>query len=206
MTYQNSVFCRVCGIDVDNPPVPDENGHTYIEETTDPTCTEKGYTTHTCTICGDSYVDSYIDALGHDMTHSVTTKEPTCTQKGEETISCSRCDYSETRQLDALSHVVVTDETIAPSCTEDGLTEGSHCSRCGEILVERKVIPATGHIDENDDGNCDTCGSPIHSVTPENCSCRCHKKGFSGFIYKIMRIFWKIFRINKTCVCGEDHY
>ena len=38
--------------------------HTYTEAVTPPTCTEKGYTTHTCP-CGDSYVDTYVDALGH---------------------------------------------------------------------------------------------------------------------------------------------
>lgn len=40
----------------------------------------------------------------------------------------------------------------------------------------------------------------------ETCSCRCHKGGFQGFIYKIFRIFWKIFRVNEYCVCGAKHY
>ena len=40
-------------------------GHHHDAVVTAPTCTEKGYTTHTCA-CGDSYVDSYIAALGHD--------------------------------------------------------------------------------------------------------------------------------------------
>ena len=41
-----------------------ENGecvHEYLDFTTEPTYTDKGYTTHTCKKCGDSYVDSYID-------------------------------------------------------------------------------------------------------------------------------------------------
>lgn len=38
--------------------------HSYKSEITAPTCTEKGYTTYTCT-CGDSYVDDYTDELGH---------------------------------------------------------------------------------------------------------------------------------------------
>lgn len=40
----------------------------------------------------------------------------------------------------------------------------------------------------------------------ETCSCRCHKGGFQGFMYKIFRIFWKIFRVNEYCVCGAKHY
>lgn len=42
--------------------------------------------------------------------------------------------------------------------------------------------------------------------TPTNCDCMCHKTGFAGFIYKIMKVFWKLFRINKTCDCGVAHY
>lgn len=40
--------------------------HTYTSVVTDPSCTDKGYTTHTCTKCGDCYKDSYVNATGHD--------------------------------------------------------------------------------------------------------------------------------------------
>ena len=42
----------------------DSHTHCYDTTTTAPTCTEQGYTTYTCE-CGDSYADTYIDALGH---------------------------------------------------------------------------------------------------------------------------------------------
>ncbi len=38
------------------------------------------------------------------------------------------------------------------------------------------------------------------------CDCDCHKDGFAGFLYSIKRVFWRLFRINKTCVCGGVHY
>ena len=47
--------------------------HNYNAVVTAPTCTEKGYTTHTCS-CGDSYVDSYTNALGHDYKNGECTR------------------------------------------------------------------------------------------------------------------------------------
>ncbi|MBQ1679042.1 MAG: InlB B-repeat-containing protein, partial [Oscillospiraceae bacterium] len=39
---------------------------TYNDVVTAPTATQQGYTTHTCTVCGYSYKDSYTPALGSD--------------------------------------------------------------------------------------------------------------------------------------------
>ena len=48
----------------------DELGYSYTVTVTAPTCTEQGYTTHTCA-CGDRYVDNYIDAQGHSYNNGV---------------------------------------------------------------------------------------------------------------------------------------
>lgn len=50
---------------------------------------------------------------------------------------------------------------------------------------------------------------PEQPEEPDNskdCSCNCHKGGFMGFIYKILRFFWKLFKTNQVCVCGVAHY
>ncbi len=47
----------------DTRPECEKNGHKYESVVTEPTYTEQGYTTHTCSVCGDSYVDSYTDVL-----------------------------------------------------------------------------------------------------------------------------------------------
>ena len=43
------------------------------------------------------------------------------------------------------SHIEIIDASVAPNCTETGLTEGKHCSVCGEVLLAQSVIPALGH-------------------------------------------------------------
>ncbi|MBR7033968.1 MAG: leucine-rich repeat protein [Clostridia bacterium] len=94
--------------------------HGYIAEVTEPTCTEKGYTTHTCKVCGEAYVDSEVAALGHAFGEWTVKTAPTCTAKGVEERVCSRCGEKETRDADALGH----------DLGADGNAE--KCSRCGE--------------------------------------------------------------------------
>ena len=47
-------------------------------------------------------------------------------------------------------HTVVIDAAVAPSCKDTGLTEGSHCSVCGEVIVAQTVIDVVDHdiVDE----------------------------------------------------------
>ena len=81
--------------------------HSYTAVVTAPTCTEKGYTTHTCS-CGDSYVDTYTDALGHDWDSGTVTKQPTATETGVRTYTCTRCHETKTETIPATGSVDVT--------------------------------------------------------------------------------------------------
>ena len=81
--------------------------HSYTAVVTAPTCTEKGYTTHTCS-CGDSYVDTYVDALGHAWDNGKVTKEPTATETGIRTYTCTRCSATKTETIPATGSVDVT--------------------------------------------------------------------------------------------------
>lgn len=69
-----------------------EHTHSYKDEVTVPTCTQQGYTTHTCE-CGDSYVDSYTNALGHQHTEIRNAVAATCTTEGYTgDVYCTDCD------------------------------------------------------------------------------------------------------------------
>lgn len=74
-------------------------------------------------------------------------------------------------------HSVVKDAGKEPSCTGNGMTEGSHCGECGQILVKQTVIPALGHqyqyIDNKDGthtGICKRCKSAFTEKHKDICS------------------------------------
>ena len=82
--------------------------HSCKDVVTAPTCTEKGYTTHTCS-CGDSYVDTYTNALGHAWDSGKVTKEPTATgDRRQDLLPCTRCSATKTETIPATGSVDVT--------------------------------------------------------------------------------------------------
>lgn len=54
--------------------------------------------------------------------------------------------YATTSSQPCENHVEEIDWGEEATCTSNGLTDGSHCSVCGEILVKQEIIPASGHI------------------------------------------------------------
>jgi len=59
--------------------------------------------------------------------------------------------------VDALGHTEDIDAAVAATCTETGLTEGKHCSVCGEVLVAQEVVDALGHTEDIDAAVAATC-------------------------------------------------
>ena len=115
--------------------------HAYEAVVTEPTCTEAGYTTYTCSVCGDTYVADEVDALGHSYEAVVTA--PTCTDYGYTLYTCTVCGDSYRGDfVDFLDHSYETVVT-APTCTEAGYTTYT-CSVCGDTYVADEV-DALGH-------------------------------------------------------------
>ena len=120
--------------------------HSYKDVVTAPTCTEKGYTTHTCA-CGDSYVDTYVDALGHAWDAGKVTEAPTETKTGVKTFTCTRCGETRTETMPVIPHVhSYKDVVTAPTCTVKGYT--MHTCACGKSYVDT-YVDALGHAWDN---------------------------------------------------------
>ena len=110
--------------------------HTAEESViTAPTCTEPGFTTHVCGVCGVSYVSDETGALGHAYEAVVTA--PTCTEPGFTTHACVRCGDSHVDSaVSAKGHQwdsgVITRE---PTPSADGIMTYT-CTACGTTRTE----------------------------------------------------------------------
>ena len=101
--------------------------------------------------------------------YKVTTK-PTCQLNKKVTYTISGVmlggrSYSPATTVEITgtatgSHSPSRDKGKPATCTEDGLTEGSHCSVCNTVLVKQEVIPATGHTEVTDAAVAATCTKP----------------------------------------------
>ena len=179
--------------------------------TVNPTCINDGYVAEICPDCNK--VLNYKETIkaGHTMQEKWTqVKKATCKEEGLEERGCVNCTYTETRPTAKKAHTynVVMPEVPA-QCLKDGHTVVRYCVSCG-LEEAGKVIPATGHIDKNNDGMCERCYT--HFVETDSgeivdCSCFCHNPdGLSGVLFKIINFFNQIFGLNKNCECGKAHY
>ena len=137
--------------------------HTEVRNAEDATCTKKGYTGDIYCIDCDTRVSKgkRTNALGHDY-KNVAEVPATCVTKGTAaTQQCKRCDYivpAQSLPIDPNNHAnIVKDVAVAPTCTETGLTEGSHCGDCNKILIAQEVVSSTNHTEVIDPAVAATC-------------------------------------------------
>ncbi len=88
------------------------------------------------------------------------------------------------------------EKTVVYYVTNDGKLEKIESEvKDGYIIFETTHFSFYAVVDESS------------TVNPsQNCSCACHKKGIAKFFFKIKLIFQKIFKKNKLCKCGVNHY
>lgn len=126
--------------------------HKYVDKVVAPTCTEKGYTLHTCERGDSEYKDNYTDALGHEYGDWIIDTPATEDAPGSKHRDCIRGDDTQTEVIPPLTHVhtpaAPVKENVVPATCE---TEGSYdevvrCSKDGaEMSRTHKTVPALGH-------------------------------------------------------------
>ena len=147
-SYENVVFCALdgCGAEMSRTVVyTDKIAHTPSDTVVktnekNASCSEAGSYDNViyCSVseCGAviSKENKVIPALGHSDANLDA--------------KCDRCSADL-----CTSHTPVTDVKVPATCTSDGLTEGSHCSYCGQIIVAQQVIPAAHTLALSASGN-----------------------------------------------------
>ena len=118
-----------------------KKAHELETAVTAPTCTEMGYTTHSCRHCDYTYTDSYAAPTGHTWNEGTVTREASCTEDGEMTYTCA-CSATRTEVIAKTGHDFEQTMT-APTCTEMGYTTHA-CKRC-DFRYDDTFIAPNGH-------------------------------------------------------------
>ncbi len=109
--------------------------------------TEDGKTADLSKISADSVFYASFKAEAHSFKEEVIA-ESGCTGTGLKRYTCTVCGYSyDSDPIPGAGHTAVVDKGYAATCTTPGMSDGSHCSVCGTVIVAQTVIPAKGHTE-----------------------------------------------------------
>lgn len=123
--------------------LPATGQHTWNEGvvTKEPTCTELGVRTFTCTVCHNTRTED-IEAPGHEYGEWVIDRDATCIEEGSKHRDCIRSDATQTESIPATGqHQWKVLSTTAATCGQDG-TVTYQCEVCNETKTE--TLNATG--------------------------------------------------------------
>lgn len=174
------------------------NDHNISDDTieVDATCTQAGYGYNTCKLCG--YVENFtIEKYEHVYISEIIAS--TCSSNGYTINQCVACENAYTSdETEKLPHSFGDWYVFMPAkCTEIGI-EQRDCLECD--YYETQEISITGH--DFDGSKCKKCDYDKSG----SCGCNCHRNGIVKIIFKIILFFQKIFKTNKVCSCGVNHY
>ncbi len=237
----NDHSCDICGkavsvcADKDNDHSCDICGKKISEcswdegaVTQEPTCTQNGVKTYTCT-CGAQKTEE-IPAKGHTYggwtadgdihkktcscgdtvteAHTwdagVVTVEPTYTQEGVKTYTCTACSATKTEKMPVVDHTHTWDEgvvTLAPTHTQEGVKTLT-CTICGETKTEAIAVLPDHEWDEGAVTQEPTCTQ--NGVKTYTCTCGAQKTEeipAKGHTYGGWTADGDVHK--KTCSCGD---
>lgn len=143
--------------------------HKYTVKTVSPTCEERGYDLHECSLCGNNYKDNYTNSVGHNYvyyadnnqthtgicikntSHTITLPHvnadvvvsSTCESDGYTTHTCKICGHTYTDNVILTKGHDWTSVVTKPTCATDGYTTHT-CKTCGKVVVD-SVVKTPGH-------------------------------------------------------------
>ncbi len=214
VTYKRT--CTVCG--ESEQKIENTNEHAFeIKKIVYPTAEADGYVIYYCVNCNyqtEPEILEFEGSLDEDEKHNINpnvytvVKEATCENAEIREYICLGCGEAVRRYVGTpTEHKWVAQTSEIATCDRPGHSEYLRCFYC---LAEKdkEIYPSKGHADNDGDGRCDNCNGVFYNgdSAEKVCSCMCHKTGIMGFFYKIIKIFWKIFGINKSCACGNVHF
>ena len=151
-------LCTVCGAEGKTTEVGTALGHNLVldkdnENYKPATCEEDGLNTMKCTRC--DYTEEQVEkATGKHVWDDGKNVDADCTHASGAKYTCTKCGatkfeaYPEDIGEAAKGHTPVAIPAVAATCKTTGLTEGSECAVCHEILVEQEEVPvdADAHV------------------------------------------------------------
>ncbi len=136
-TGSKSVHCKNCDEKKNVTVIPKES-HTFGEWKV-----EGSVQSRYCTKC-NLREERPIPTCNHSYGEWTVIRQATCEQEGERKRTC-RCGDTQTETIEKSEHTAATDKAVAPTCTQTGLTEGSHCAKCKITLTEQNIVDMLPH-------------------------------------------------------------
>lgn len=208
-----TVVCDDCGETVSTVTENVEAlGHDYVAGTTvAPTCTEQGYTTYTCSRCGDSYEGDFVDAKDHNY------KPTAIAWDGEDALTATVtlvCENDNTHTTTAAATVESVEKTAATCEGNQVMTYTASYTGIDSISKDVEVADtATGHSYVVDEVVAPTCTEQGYTVYV--CENGCGSTYNSDFVdakdhaYAINSIDWNTLNtetgaVTANYVCAND--
>lgn len=122
-----------------------------------PTCLKQGYTNYSCAACSKSWTGEIVAPTACAGTS--TESEPVaCLTPAYTKTTCTDCGVVDvTIGTEATGHTKVTVAGTAATCTATGLTNGSKCSVCDQVLSGQIMTAALGHDPVKQEAKTATC-------------------------------------------------
>ena len=216
LTYEISLELRGC----------DHSRNTGV--VTAPTCGEQGYTTYTCSDCGEIWTDDYTAATG-EHSYRKTVTAPTCGAQGYTTHTCTHCGH--TRQdsyTDPTGKHLYSTKVTEPTCISQGYTTYT-CTVCGDSW-NYNYVEATGehtsYTSQVTEPTCISQGYTTHTCTDCGCSWNtdytdvtgnhvhadstvteptCVKPGYTTYVCRDCLYSWQADHTDATGAHSYDH-